>query len=299
MRRAILVLALAALLLVPAAAAQVTERAIVGEPGRNVTAGLSADLFVVTNAPPEYLYDCCRDSDSSSWKGPVYQASGQPSLAGSSKIAWSVSFDTKSPSTTDAALAALIQHFPEVSRTEVQVPHLVAGRPIGTLPGIWILTRAPGKSAQHEAALAFPLGRGVIAVVRLAVLEPFQDEVNTYGQYLVQSASGPVLASTWNAQEAAQTIAGVSLQGNLPPARVTAGVARRRLSGAVRDSFGQPLAGVTVTIEQFTGKKWVEARSTRTGAGGKYTARVPGAGRYRAVVSLDGITVRSKLVRAR
>lgn len=299
MRRTLPAVLLAALLLAPSAAAQVVERALVGDPGRNVTAGFSAELFVVTAAPPEYLYDCCRDSDSSSWKGPPYQASGQPSLAGVSKMSWDVSFTNEVGSAADAALGRLIQQWPELGRTEVQVPHLVAGRAVGTIPGISILTRAPGNSAQYEAALAFPLGRGVFAVVHLAVLEPFQDEVNPFGQYLVQSASGTVLASTWNAQEAAQTIAGVSLQGNLPPARVTAGVARRRLSGAVRDSLGQPLAGVTVTIEQRTGKKWVQAGSTKTGSGGKYTARAPGPGRYRAVASLDGITVRSKLVRAR
>ena len=214
-------------------------------------------------------------------------------------MSWDVSFTNEVGNTADAALGRLIQHWPELARTEVQVPHLVAGRRVGTVPGLSILTRAPGKSAQHEATLAFPLGRGVFAVVRLALLEPFQDEVNPYGQYLVQSVSGPVLASAWNAQEAAQTMAAVSLQGNLPPARVTAGTARRRLSGAVKDSFGQPLAGVALTIEQRTGKKFVQTGSARTGAGGKSIARVPAAGRYRVVVSLDGVTVRSKLVRVR
>jgi hypothetical protein len=293
-RKALLVCLSAALAAVPLALGQVTDRVQVGVAGRNVTRGFSPALFVQVASPPDYAKGCCYDGDSGQWVGPRYQTQ-TGNLGGDSSIDWGVAFESRFATAEAAARGKLIHGYPDVASGATTVPHLVGGRNVGSIPAFMVLTAEGGNSARHEGALAFPLGRRVYAIARFAVFNPSSVSAAPFGDYTVKG----VLASTWNRDQATTALAGIALEGNLPPARVTARAAGRRVRGAVSDSLGGPLAGVRVTLERRSGARWRSAATGSTTATGTYSLAALRPGSYRVSATLAGSTARSGVVRTR
>lgn len=268
-----------ALTAVPAASAQVTNRAQVGVPGRNDTKGYSPNLYVVFESPADYRAGCCTDSDSGEWLGPKYQAGGNASLSGDSSIDWRATFDRSSKSAAAAATAALVQKWPQLDQRAMAVPHVVHGTNVGTIDGTAIVTRSPAEPAQFEAVLGFPLCRGLFVAAGFALLKPFTDSTGgVAGQYMVNG----VLASTWNRQQTDASLQGVRLDGYLPAASLTAHASGRVVTGVLRDCVQHPMPGVRVRAG---------GRSGVTNSAGAYRIVVKRAGTVRAVASAGGRTV--------
>ncbi len=154
---------------------------------------------------------------------------------------------------------------------------------------------AQGGTARHEGCLAFPIGRGFYGIARWALLSPAGDSAQPFGEYRVKG----MLASQWNRAQAQAAVRAVALVGSLPPARVRARTSGRRVSGAVHDSLGHPVAGAKVALERRVGRRWRPAGSTRSSATGTYSVAVRRAGTYRAAASLAATTARSAAVRVR
>jgi hypothetical protein len=295
MRRALACLSLVVLVAAPLALAGVVDRAQVGLQGRNETRGFSPSLYVVLASPPDYARGCCYDSDSGEWNGPRYQAQQRADLGGTSTIDWSVAF-ARASSAEAAARAALVQAWPDVQAGQAVVSHTIAGSSVGTIAGFYVITRARGESAQHEAAVAFPISHGVVAVARFFAKEPFTDTTGgVAGSYVVNG----VLASTWNREQITSALQGVSLDGSLPPARVTARATGRAVRGTVTDAFLHPVAGATATLERRTRAGWRPSGHARTSATGAFALRAAKRGTYRVSAALAGSVARSAPVRVR
>lgn len=278
MARRLLLTILAAGILAAAAGAGVVNRAPVGVPGRNETEGYSPALSILFASPPGYVVKCCVDNDSGDWKGPRYQDSqGNPPLTGDSTISWSATFTRTQTSPERAARAHLVQTWPDTSTGALAVPHTIAGKRVGSIPGFTLTTKAPGTSAKVEAALAFPLCKGLVVVAGFSLQSPYDDSDTAGGQFTVNGQ----LASSWNLAQAEAAMKGVSVDGNLPPGKIVAHVAGRKVIGKARDCRGQPLVGVRVRL--------VPGRvSARTNAGGKFAIPVRKPGRYRLTIALGG-----------
>jgi hypothetical protein len=96
----------------------------------------------------------------------------------------------------------------------------------------------------HESAVGFPLGRGVFASV----------EFWSRGNALRCTVRGRPVAE-WHREQARRAVGNVALDGNLPPARVTARARAGRFTGAVTDRFGHADVGITVRLERRIGKR--------------------------------------------
>ena len=296
MRRAVLVLATALLIAgVPLELAGVSDRVKAAPFGKEGQA-FSPALSIVFTSPPDYRRGCCYDSNSGEWLGPKYEVAGYPTFTGDSSINWGY-ITTKAANAQTAVRSKLVHgDGREVESGALTVPHTVAGRTAGRIPAFYVITQFfQGGTARHEGGLAFPIGRGFYGVAQWALLSPADDSAYPFGEYRVNG----VLASQWNRAQAQAAVRGVALDGSLPPTRVRARVAGRRVSGEVRDSLGHPVAGAKVTLERRVGRRWRQAGSTRTSATGAYaiTARLPGT--YRAAASLGGTTSRSPATRVR
>jgi hypothetical protein len=282
-------LALIAVLGSSAASAQVTQRAQVGVSGRNATHGYPAALYIVVKSPPDYQADCCSyDGDGASWKGPPYSAVKRPSSGGDTELGWSAHFDTKSTSAEAADRGSFtFKSWPDVSKAAIDVPHIVRGRQVGTIPGVGIIARSPGStSAAYEGAVGFPLCRGLFVAVYFSTTSPLNDDTGIYGKYLVNG----VLVSTWNLQQLQTALTGVSVDGNLPAGKITARATGHVVSGVVTDCVGHGMAGIIVRGA---------GASTKTGAGGAYRLVARSAGVVRIVAVGGGRKVHSARVRLR
>jgi len=78
-----------------------------------------------------------------------------------------------------------------------------------------------------QAAIALDLGRHLRAVIVFDANEPATDDGGPLGPFTV----GGLPASSWNREQARAALAGVYVEGNLPPARVRIRAAR---SGSYR-----------------------------------------------------------------
>ena len=286
----------AALALAPGAVAQVTETAQVQGLEGNRTAHFPRELLVVAPSPSEYRRGCCLDSNSGEWLGPPYSDTSRPSSGGDSTIDWSAGVAPASGSEA-AAAAALIHGYREYERGALAVPHVIGGRPAGTISGSYVATQGgpfSNVAAQAEGALAFPLGGGLFATARFALLAPSADDAPPSGTYRVNHSRGSTLASEWNRQQLATALAAVRLDGNLPPRRVTARRSGRTVRGDVTDALGHALAGARVRLERRRGSRWRRAASALTSTTGRYTLRTRGPGRYRVTCTLGTVTKRSR-----
>lgn len=287
----------AVLALAPGATAQVVDRAQVRPLGGNQTAQLSPGLELVAVSPPEYRRGCCLDSNSGEWLGPPYADTSRPNIGDDSTIDWSA-YAEPGPGAEAVARRQLVHAYAEYGTGSLAVTHVVGGRPVGTIPGVFVVTQGGpfATVAQAEGTLAFPLGGGLFAGARFALLQPSSDQAPPDGQYRVNHSGGSTLASQWNREQLAISLRAVRLDGNLPPSRVTAARSGRSFKGAVTDAHRHPLARVRVRLERRVGSRWRAAGSARTSATGRYSLRSRGPGRYRVVCTLEGVTKRSRPV---
>lgn len=295
MRRFLPVLIVLGLAAAPLAAAGVSDR-VKAAPVGNEGVVFSQALGVIFTSPSDYRRGCCYDSDGGEWLGPKYEVAGYPTFTGDSSIDWG--YTTAKAANAATAVRSKLVHSDgrEVESGALTVPHTVAGRAAGTIPAFFVITQfAQGGIARHEAGLAFPIGRGFYGVPRWALLSPADDSAYPFGEYRVKG----MLASQWNRAQAQAAVRGVALDGSLPPARVRARAAGRRVNGNVRDALGHPVAGAKMTLERRAGRRWRPAGSARSGATGAYSIAARRAGTYRAAASLAATTARSAAVRVR
>ncbi len=190
--RRFLLLALAAPLLVsvPAAAA-VIDRVRIADAGGAVTRSFPPSVFVSVISPTDYVR-ASSSSSSGRWVGPRYQASGNGSLGGQTSIVWHLRFTTGEKDAEAAAQTVAHRGWPVDIKGGVSVPHVVAGRTVGTILGHYVLRRAPGaQSAAFDAAFAFPLGPRLYALLRFELLEPSTDDAGDQGRYVVKGSLAP------------------------------------------------------------------------------------------------------------
>ena len=277
--------ALVAALGAAVASAQDVDRVRVG--GSNTTRGFSPAVFVTVTTLPEF-HRTGFDGNSGGWEGPVCDFAPNPRLSGPISLTWSVGFDDDVRSAEQAARENLTFDWSEIEGGPVPVSHLVAGREVGTIPGSYVLTDARSQTGYHESGLGFPLGRGVYVSVAFW----------SRGNALECTVRGAPVAS-WHRDTARAAVRQVRLEGNLPPARVTARARGRTVSGAVADAFGHPDGGIAVRLEQRIGARWRSVRSGRTTATGTYSLRARRPGVHRVVATLAGASARSGAVRTR
>lgn len=267
------------------AAAQDVDRVSVG--GSNTTRGFSPALFVTVTTLPDF-HRTGFDGNSGGWEGPVCDFASNPGLSGPISLTWGVAFDDDVSSAEAAARENLTFEWTTIESGPVAVPHLVGGREVGTIPGVFVLTDARSQTGYHESGLGFPLGRGVYAAAAFW----------SRGNALECTVRG-IPVATWHRDTARNAVRQVRLEGNLPPARVTARIAAGRVRGSVTDSVGHPDVGVAVRLEQRTGTRWRTVRSGRTSVGGVYSLRARRPGLHRVVATVAAVSARSAAIRVR
>jgi hypothetical protein len=274
----LLVLALiACTVAVPLAAAVKPDRVLVGSPGQNATPGMPTTLFVSVSMLPDYRATNHFDGDSRAWQGPDYQVSDR---TGKTTFDWQVTFDNGVGSAGAMATKALVQDWKIVARPAIQVPHVVRGRQVGTIPAIAWLTEGPGdNNAQYESVLAFELCKRIFTAAQFSLLSPSSDYAASPAEpYLVKGTP----SGDWNRAHALDAFGAISLDGYLPVGRVTARTAGRSITGTVRDCRQHPMPGIQVRLMRGNA---VAARA-RAAADGSYRLTAPGPGAYRVVVNL-------------
>ncbi|MFN2471434.1 MAG: hypothetical protein ABR583_10720 [Gaiellaceae bacterium] len=288
MRRAAFAAVLSVALLACAGAATgAVERIRVADSGRPETQTFPPDVYVTLESPPGYAVQ-----GPGVWAGPPYWPASRPDQVAGATLEWSVVFRDRALDVARTAASSTAHGWPDDQRNGLSVPLLVGGREVGTLPGFFVLTAAPGvERAQYEAVAAVPLGEGAQAVVRFELPRPAADS-SAWGDYLVM---GTFLASTWNRGQALIALSRIRVEGNLAPRVLSIRPVRgaRAVRGKAVDPFVNPLVGVLVTAERWTGSSWRRVRSSRTTRSGTYRIPVPRPGRYRTAVTNAGITVPS------
>ena len=250
-------------------------------------------LTLALTSPPRFA-SAGRAPESGRWHGPRFESVATPGLAGLSTIDWSVALDNRSPSADAAALAATTLGFPEDQRGPIAVPHIVGKTQVGTILGFYVLEVAwnTPESARAEAAIAFPLGQGVHATARFALLNPPSDEFRV---------EGGVSPTSWNRGQAFIAAAGLRLEGNFVPRTVSirAGRDGRIVRGKVVDAFRHAVVGAQVSLERRSGSGWRRVARARTGKNGVYAFPAPTRGRYRVTATVATTTVVSTSVGVR
>ena len=240
-------------------------------------ASIPNGLFVIVGSPDAYSR-AAASGTRGSWVGPSYSRPGGPPL-GNASVDWEVGFDTRPMDTERVALANLTQDWTEDQRAGVSVPHLVGGRVVGDIPGVFVL-QVQRQSSPSELVLAFPVSRDLHPFVRFLLRRPESNEFYV---------NGSILASSWNRGQALVAMSRVKLEGNLPPDLVS--IRRRRggrlVAGFVLDRFRHAVVGIPVTLERRRGGGWRRLATARTSRLGGYTFRVR-PGTYRARATLAG-----------
>jgi hypothetical protein len=261
--------------------------------GHPETQAFAPDVFVTIESPGAYVMQ-----SPGVWSGPPYAAAQQPAEGGTTRIDWAVTFRDRAAETPTAAAAANTNGWPVDQRFGLSVPLFVANRLVGTLPAYAVVTQAGvAHKARFEASAAVPLGAGTQAIVHFLTPAPAADD-SAWGPYLVQ---GQMLASTWNRGEVLQALTLVRVAGNLAPKTISIRVDRaaravdrpaRAVRGKVVDPFFNPLVGVPVVEQRWSGKAWKPTRVGRTTNAGTYLIAA-GTGRFRTVVSVNGTSLTS------
>ncbi len=253
--------------------------------------GLPAGLVVELASPLDYNRQAV-SGDSGRWSGPRYEEGGNPGNAGFALLDWTVRFDER-PGETQAIAFANIRNtdWRRDQHGGLSVPHLVGTRDVGTILGYFVVLTPGGDDARFEGVIAFPLGLNLHAVAHFEALEPASE---------VFVVNGSVVASTWNRGQILLALAGVRLQGNLPPKTVAARPYNRGrlVKGKVVDRFLDAVLGAQVTLERRSGGRWAKVAGTRTNDRGRYAVRAKRRGAYRVTVRMDGFTAMSREIRA-
>jgi hypothetical protein len=282
--------AVAGLVSVGTASAVAVERIPLADGARAETAGFPPGVFLTLVSPPEYVA-----RSPGRWVGPAFWPSDDPAQRADTAIDWSVTFRDRSVEVSSAAAAVTQRGWREQERAGLSVPHVVGKTILGTLPGHFVLKHS---DAAHETALAIPLGPAAMAIVKFSLFSPGKNSAAPFGTNFVL---GSYLASSWNRGQAFVALSGVSLQGNLPPSRLTIRRVRAKsaVSGNVVDEFQHPLVGVRLALERQAGASWRRVGSAKTNGQGAFTLATRGRGYYRATVTYAGVTVRSSTLLVR
>jgi hypothetical protein len=266
------------------------ERISLSDGARPETAGFPPGVFLTLVSPPEYVA-----RSPGHWVGPAYWPSNDPAQRADTAIDWSVTFRDRSVEVSSAAAAVTRRGWREQERAGLSVPHVVGKTVLGTLPGHFVLKH---EDAAHETALAIPIGAATMAIVKFSLFSPATNSTEGFGLNFVL---GSILASSWNRGQAFLALSGVSVEGNLPPSRLTirALPRQRAVRGDVVDAFEHPLVGVRVRLQRQVGAGWRGAGSAKTNARGSFILSTRGPGTYRATVGYAGVTARSSSVLVR
>lgn len=246
-------------------------------------------LFVVLRSPDAYSRASAAGTRGS-WRGPGYAPRGAPNASGNAAIDWEVGFDARPLDTERVALANLTRDWQEDQRAGVSVPHVVAGRTVGEIPGFFVL-QVQRQSAPSELVVAFPVSRDLHAFVRFLLPSP---ESNDF------YVNGTILASSWNRGQAFVAMSRVRLEGNLPPSLVSIRARKRGVvSGFALDFLKHAVVRIPVVLERRSGRGWRRVASTRTSGIGGYRFKAA-AGTYRARAQLGSrFSATSGVVRVR
>jgi hypothetical protein len=240
-----------------------------------------AALTIVLPSPEDFGRGCCVTNASGEWKGPRATGGDEATLAWSTHI-------VKGPVTPEqAARGRLAQGFSvELAGGSLDVRHTIGAISTAAMPGGWVL-RKEGTGARHEAAVGFALTPTLTAVVRFAALSPAGEDQKVNG----------VEAAVYNRTQIERAIKNALLDGSLPPRSV--GIKRGgRITGTVKDRYGAPVVGASVTLERRVGSRWRRVRSGRASVSGAYSLRPRGEAVYRVTARLGGFLARSRKVRA-
>jgi hypothetical protein len=273
------------------AGAQSLERIRISDPARQAHE-LPPSLLVELASPGEYNRQSV-SGDSGRWVGPRYEERGNPANAGFVSLDWSVSFDQRQGD-AEAVSLANVAH-PDWTRDQrggLSVPHVVGNRNLGTILGYYVmLSPSTANDARFEGVLAFPLDANLHAVVRFEALEPAADS------FVVK---GTVAGKSWNRGQVLLALAGVRLQGVLPPKIVAArSIERGRfVRGKVVDRFLDAVLGARVSLERSSGGSWTRVSGGKTDQRGFYTLRAKRRGTYRVTARMAGFTATSREIRA-
>jgi hypothetical protein len=230
--------------------------------------------------------------DAGLWVGANFAQIGHPENAGRSTLDWTVHFDQREGE-ADAIAHANIEHtsWTRDQRGGLSVPHVVGTRGVGTILGYYeMVTPSTPGDARFEGVLAFPLDKGLHAVIRFEALQPTDDT------YMVGSS----VASSWNRGQVLVALAGAQLQGNLPPKIVAArSIERGRIvRGKVVDRFLDAVLGARVSLERNAGGGWTKVAGGKTDKRGFYSLRAKRRGTYRVTARFAGFTATSRTIRA-
>lgn len=278
------------------AAAQSLEQpdgVAVGLKGQRVAHGFSRALGVFVQAPAGWHRGCCYTGHSGEWDGPVWRPSLKQSHIAPAHIDWSVTFTRGKRSLASVARHAEVAGFPETDALKRSIPHIVGGRKVGKLKAFAVVDSEPAPGARREASIAIGLSRKVTAAATFFTADPPADNVGVDGSVTMDGKP----ASQWNREQVDAALAGVYVEGNLPPRRVTAKAHGKAIKGKVSDAFADPLATVKVTLQRAAGKRWRTVRKGTTNKRGAYSLKTRGPGRYRVVTTLNGARAKSRPVR--
>jgi hypothetical protein len=272
------------------AGAQAVERIPIADAARQLH-GLPAGLLVELSSPASYNRQSV-SGDSGRWTGPRYEERGNPSNANFASLDWTVSFDERQGDAEAIALANVVHSdWQRDQRGGISVPHVVGTRDVGTILGYYVMLTPSGNDARYEGVIAFPLDVNLEAVAHFEALEPPSDS------FVV---NGSIVASTWNRGQVLLALAGIRLQGNLPPKTVAARPQKRGLfvKGKVVDRFLDAVLGAPVSLERQSGGSWAKVAGTKTSQRGFYSVRAGRRGTYRVTVRMAGFTAMSRELRA-
>jgi hypothetical protein len=270
-----------------AGAAVTVDRVQVGVP-KTPTRAFAENLSVALEAPSAYDRACCTDFVSGAWEGPPVEASASSAPQNASRIEWNVTFARGGRTAASLAAAGGWADYPQIASRRIKVPHIVAGRRVGTLKAHAVTDAQAAPGAQVQAAVALPLGGRITAVTLFHFPDPAADRTSA-GDLTVRGTP----ASAWNRGQSGDAIDGVSLEGSLPPKRISARRSNGRVRGRIADRFGHPVAEVKLQLQRRTGGRWRKAATGVTTSRGAYSlggARQSGS--YRVVAKLGGTTAR-------
>jgi hypothetical protein len=274
----------AALSVAQFAPGQAIERVRVERP----STPLPASLYLIVGSPDEYSR-VAFNGTSGRWIGPLYWPPEYPEARNNAIIDWEVGFDDRALATERIALANLTRDWTEDQRAGVSIDHLVGRRVVGTIEGFFVL-QVERRSAPSELVVAFRIAPNLHAFVRFLLPRPESD---------AYAVKGSILASSWNRGQALLAMSRVRLEGNLPPALVTARPRRKRLAGFVVDFHRHAVVGIPAVLERRVGSRWRRLASVRTNRLGGYSFKVK-PGSYRVRSTLDKrFSATSRAVRVR
>ncbi len=272
------------------AGARSVERVRIADAARQQH-GLPAGLVVELTSPNAYNRQSA-SGDSGRWTGPRYEERGNPDNAGYSTLDWTVSFDERQGDAEAVAFANVVHtDWERDQRGGLSVPHSVGKRDVGTILGYYVMLTPGGGDARFEGVIAFPLDVNLHAVAHFEALEPPTD------LFVVNGSSVP---SSWNRGQVLVALAGIRLQGNLPPKTVAARPYKRGrlVRGKVVDRFLDAVLGAPVSLERRAGGSWSKVGGARTNQRGFYSVRAKRRGIYRVTVRVAGFSATSREIRA-